>query len=50
MPIEQLYVLAAIPFALGAVACYVLTRLYVARFKGYGLGQREALEQPAAAQ
>jgi hypothetical protein len=50
VPIEQLYVLAAIPFALGAVACYVLTRLYVARFKGYGLGQREALEQPAAAQ
>jgi MFS transporter, AAHS family, 4-hydroxybenzoate transporter len=49
VPIEQLYLLAAIPFALGAIACYVLTRLYVARFKGYGLGQREALAQPAGA-
>jgi AAHS family 4-hydroxybenzoate transporter-like MFS transporter len=50
VPIEHLYVLATIPFAVGAVACYALTRLYVARFKGYGLGQREALEQPAPAE
>jgi AAHS family 4-hydroxybenzoate transporter-like MFS transporter len=50
VPIEQLYAVAAIPFALGAVACYVLTRLYVVRFKGYGLGQREMLEQPAPAE
>jgi AAHS family 4-hydroxybenzoate transporter-like MFS transporter len=50
VPIEHLYVLAAIPFAVGAVACYVLTRLYYARFKGYGLGQREILDQPAAAE
>jgi AAHS family 4-hydroxybenzoate transporter-like MFS transporter len=49
VPIEQLYVLAAIPFAVGAVACYVLTRLYYARFKGYGLGLREVLDQSAAA-
>jgi MFS transporter, AAHS family, 4-hydroxybenzoate transporter len=49
VPIEQLYVLAAIPFAIGAVVCYVLTRLYYARFKGHGLGQREMLDQPAAA-
>jgi MFS transporter, AAHS family, 4-hydroxybenzoate transporter len=48
--IEQLYLLAAIPFALGAVACWVLTRLYVVRFKSYGLGQREMLEQPAPAE
>jgi MFS transporter, AAHS family, 4-hydroxybenzoate transporter len=50
VPIEQLYVLAAIPFALGAVVCFVLTRLYHTRFKGYGLGQREMLDQPAAAE
>jgi MFS transporter, AAHS family, 4-hydroxybenzoate transporter len=50
VPIEQLYVLATIPFALGAVVCFVLTRLYHARFKGYGLGQRELLDQPAAAE
>jgi MFS transporter, AAHS family, 4-hydroxybenzoate transporter len=50
MPIAQLYLLAAIPFALGAVACYVLTRLYYARFNGYGLGQRELAEQPAPAE
>lgn len=42
VPIEQLYLLAAIPFAIGAVVCFVLTRLYYARFKGYGLGQRDA--------
>jgi AAHS family 4-hydroxybenzoate transporter-like MFS transporter len=50
VPIEHLYALAAIPFAIGAVACYALTRLYYARFKGYGLGQREILDQPAAAE
>ena len=50
VPIEQLYLLAAIPFALGAVVCFVLTRFYHARFKGYGLGQREMLDQPAAAE
>ena len=50
VPIEQLYLLAAIPFAIGAVVCFVLTRLYHARFKGYGLGQRELLDQPAAAE
>jgi AAHS family 4-hydroxybenzoate transporter-like MFS transporter len=48
VPIEHLYLLATIPFALGAVVCFVLTRLYYARFKGYGLGQREMLDQPAA--
>jgi AAHS family 4-hydroxybenzoate transporter-like MFS transporter len=48
VPIEQLYLLAAIPFAIGAVVCFVLTRLYFARFQGYGLGQREAMERPAA--
>jgi AAHS family 4-hydroxybenzoate transporter-like MFS transporter len=42
VPIEQLYLLAAIPFAIGAVVCFVLTRLYFARFQGYGLGQRDA--------
>jgi AAHS family 4-hydroxybenzoate transporter-like MFS transporter len=50
VPIEQLYLLAAIPFALGAVVCFVLTRVYYARFKGHGLGQREVLDQPAAAE
>jgi AAHS family 4-hydroxybenzoate transporter-like MFS transporter len=50
VPIEQLYLLAAIPFAFGAVVCFVLTRVYYARFKGHGLGQREVLDQPAAAE
>ena len=42
-PVEHLFLLAAIPFAIGAVACYALTRLYVARFQGGGLGQHVAL-------
>jgi AAHS family 4-hydroxybenzoate transporter-like MFS transporter len=50
VPIEQLYLLAAIPFAFGAAVCFVLTRVYYARFKGHGLGQREVLDQPAPAE
>ena len=42
-PVEHLFLLAAIPFAIGAVACYALTRLYVARFQGGGLGQHVTL-------
>jgi MFS transporter, AAHS family, 4-hydroxybenzoate transporter len=44
LPVSQLFVIAAIPFAVGAVACLVLTQLYVTRFRGAGLDQREVLE------
>jgi MFS transporter, AAHS family, 4-hydroxybenzoate transporter len=42
LPVERLYMLAAIPFVIGAIACFLLERLYVARFQGSGLGQRDA--------
>jgi AAHS family 4-hydroxybenzoate transporter-like MFS transporter len=48
LPVEQLFLLAALPFAIGAVACYVLTQLYVGRFQGSGLGQRDTLESAVA--
>jgi MFS transporter, AAHS family, 4-hydroxybenzoate transporter len=49
LPIETLFLIAAIPFAIGAVICFWLARLYVVRFKGSGLGQRAALDSAAAA-
>ncbi len=49
LPIQQLFLIAAIPFVLGAVICFWLARLYVVRFKGTGLGQRAALDSAAAA-
>jgi hypothetical protein len=42
--IERLFLVAAIPFAVGAVACYALTQLHVARFQASGLGQPAALD------
>lgn len=47
LPVEHLFVLASIPFVLGAVVCFWLTQLYVVRFKGSGLGQRDALDRAA---
>jgi AAHS family 4-hydroxybenzoate transporter-like MFS transporter len=41
MSLQSLFVIAAIPFAVGAVACLLLARLYRQQFKGAGLGQRE---------
>ena len=49
LPIEQLFLIAAIPFAIGAVLCFWLAQLYTVRFKGTGLGQRAALDSAAAA-
>jgi AAHS family 4-hydroxybenzoate transporter-like MFS transporter len=49
LPIEHLFLLAAIPFVVGTIACYALARLYVTRFQGSGLGQRETLDRAAAA-
>ena len=45
LPIETLFVIAAIPFAIGAVSAITLTRFYAVQFKGAGLGQR--VVQPA---
>jgi MFS transporter, AAHS family, 4-hydroxybenzoate transporter len=47
LPVGELFLVAAIPFAVGAVACFVLTQLYIVRFRGTGLGQRQALEAAA---
>jgi len=44
LPVQQLFLIAAIPFAVGAVACWFLAQLYVTRFRGAGLDQREVLE------
>jgi len=46
--VEQLFLVAAIPFAVGAVACYSLTQLYIERFQGAGLGQSAALDEVTA--
>jgi AAHS family 4-hydroxybenzoate transporter-like MFS transporter len=48
LPIQQLFLLAAIPFVIGTIACYYLARLYVIRFQGSGLGQRDTLDHAAA--
>jgi AAHS family 4-hydroxybenzoate transporter-like MFS transporter len=46
--IQRLFLLAAIPFAIGAVACYALTQLYVTRFQASAPGQRAALDGTSA--
>ena len=38
--LQTLFVIAAIPFAVGAVACLLLARLYRQQFRGTGFGQR----------
>ncbi len=48
MPVQQLYLIAAIPFAVGAAVCFVLARLHFRRFQGSGMGQRETFERNAA--
>jgi len=42
LPLPDLFLVAAGPFVIGAIACFVLARLYAARFKGTGLGERHA--------
>ncbi len=49
LPVGKLFLIAAIPFALGGAICFWLMQLYAARFRGTGLGQREALDAAAAA-
>ncbi len=48
LPIQKLYLLAAIPFVVGTVACHILAKLYFTRFQGSGLGQRDTLGSAAA--
>jgi len=38
--VENLFLVAAIPFAIGALACVALAQLYKKHFKGSGLGER----------
>jgi AAHS family 4-hydroxybenzoate transporter-like MFS transporter len=47
--LQTLFLIAAIPFAVGAVACLLLARLYRQQFRGAGLGQREPVPEMAAA-
>ncbi len=49
LSITMLFVLAAIPFIVGAVACVTLAALYAAKFSGTGLGERDATPTRAAA-
>jgi AAHS family 4-hydroxybenzoate transporter-like MFS transporter len=44
LPLEQLFMFAAIPAAFGTVACFALMRLCLAKFGGYSLGQRDQLD------
>jgi MFS transporter, AAHS family, 4-hydroxybenzoate transporter len=46
LPVEQLYMWSAVPFAAGAVVCYVIHRLNTARIAGQpaGAGQTTAAE------
>jgi AAHS family 4-hydroxybenzoate transporter-like MFS transporter len=48
LPVEHLFLLASLPFVFGACIAYWLTQLYLVRFKGSGLGQREVLDTAAA--
>jgi MFS transporter, AAHS family, 4-hydroxybenzoate transporter len=48
LPIEELFLFAAIPFVIGTAICVWLAQLYVVRFKGSGLGQRAALDSAVA--
>ncbi|HUB97118.1 MAG TPA: MFS transporter [Stellaceae bacterium] len=47
LPVGQLFVIAAIPFLVGAILCFWMRQLYVVRFKGTGLGQRAVLDAAA---
>jgi len=48
LSVTVLYMLAAIPLAIGAVACIILSRLYVKHFQGAGLGQRDEMDRLSA--
>lgn len=50
LPVDKLFLIAAIPFAVGAVICFWLTHLYLEHFKGRGLGQREIRDAVSAIQ
>jgi AAHS family 4-hydroxybenzoate transporter-like MFS transporter len=41
LSVPALFVLAAIPFVVGTVACIALAALYAAKFRGAGLGERD---------
>ncbi len=43
LSLPALFVIAAIPFAIGALGSIVLARLYHDKFRGAGLGQREPI-------
>jgi AAHS family 4-hydroxybenzoate transporter-like MFS transporter len=47
-PLQDLFLIAAGPFVIGAIACVTLARLYAARFKGTGLGERHASDTVGA--
>lgn len=49
LSVTMLFMLAAIPFVVGAVACVALAALYAAKFSGAGLGERAATPTRAAA-
>jgi AAHS family 4-hydroxybenzoate transporter-like MFS transporter len=49
LTIEHLFLVLAIPLAIGTVGSILLSRLYHARFAGMGLGQRDALDATATA-
>jgi AAHS family 4-hydroxybenzoate transporter-like MFS transporter len=48
LSLQQLYLWAAVPFVIGAIASIALARLYKQRFQGHGLGQRQLLDAAAA--
>jgi AAHS family 4-hydroxybenzoate transporter-like MFS transporter len=41
MPVQQLYMWSALPFALGAIVCYTVHRLNEARLKGIPVVQQQ---------
>jgi AAHS family 4-hydroxybenzoate transporter-like MFS transporter len=49
LTIEHLFLVLAIPLAIGTIGSILLARLYQRRFAGMGLGQRDALEAATAA-
>lgn len=48
LSVQKLYIWAAVPLLVATVACFVLSRLYVKKFQGAGMGQRETVERAAA--
>jgi MFS transporter, AAHS family, 4-hydroxybenzoate transporter len=40
LPLPELFLAAAVPFVVGAIACLMLATLYARLFKGEGLGER----------